>query len=511
MFEFGALGFGWLLDVLEVLTLLFIFAIGLVVALVIVLYIRDKTQTKHTILRNYPVIGRFRYIFEHIGEFLRQYFFAMDREELPFNRAQRSWVYRAAKDVDFTAAFGSTRNLTPTGSLMFANCMFPVLNEDSIPPSALTIGEKCDTPYTTSSLINISGMSYGALSRPAVKALSNGAGSAGCWMNTGEGGLSEWHLEGGCDIVFQIGTAKYGVRTLDGKLDDKKLQEIAAHKNVRMLEIKMGQGAKPGKGGVLPGVKVTEEISKIRGIAKGEDSISPNGHAEISTVENLLDMIHRIRGETGKPVGFKTVLGHFDWVHNLFRAIHKRGIEAAPDFITIDSSDGGTGAAPQSLLDYVGMPISESLPMMVDLLNEYGLRERIKVITSGKLVNPDGVAWALAVGADFVVSARGFLFALGCIQALQCNKNTCPTGITTHNKKLQRGLVPEEKSQRVANYVRNMNYEVGVIAHSCGVREPRELTRHHVRIMTERGVSVGLDELYPEKKANKALWQDNAA
>lgn len=488
---------GILLTILEIMSLLFITVVGIAVLVIIVMYLVDITQNKHAIRKNYPVVGRFRYFFEHLGEFFRQYFFALDREELPFNRAERSWVYRAAKNNDNTVAFGSTRDLRPTGTVMFINCPFPTLTEDIADPLKVTVGPDCRQPFITSALFNISGMSFGAISKPAVKALSAGASLAGCWLNTGEGGLSPYHLEGGCDLVFQIGTAKYGVRNQAGDLDDMKLQEIAAHRQVKMFEIKLSQGAKPGKGGILPGGKVTEEIARIRGIALNEDSISPNRHPDINSVDELLDMIHRIRQVTGKPVGIKSVIGSYQWLDELFESIQQRGIESAPDFITIDSADGGTGAAPMSLMDYVGLPITESLPVVVDRLYQHQLRERIKVIASGHMITPAEVAWALCVGADFTVSARGFMFALGCIQALQCNKNSCPTGITTHNKKLQRGLNPELKAIRVANYARNMTKEVSTIAHSCGVSRPRELKRQHARIVQENGLSVPLDELYP--------------
>ncbi|AIW18918.1 FMN-binding glutamate synthase family protein [Vibrio coralliilyticus] len=475
---------------------LFIIAIGLGVISVLYMYVADKRQHKHAIRHNYPVIGRFRYLFEKQGEFFRQYFFAMDREEMPFNRAERSWVYKAAKNVDRTIAFGSTRNLDATGTIMFMNCAFPTLEEDAVSPAAVTIGEGCRTPYTTSSIFNISGMSFGALSKPAVRALSKGAKIAGCWMNTGEGGLSSYHLEGDCDIVFQIGTAKYGVRDQDGHLSDDKLRELAAHDNVRMFEIKISQGAKPGKGGMLPGRKVTAEIAQIRGIPQGHDSISPNGHKDIRNVGDLLDMIHRIREVTGKPVGFKSVIGSQVWFKDLLDEIERRGHDSAPDFITIDSADGGTGAAPQPLMDYVGLPLKESLPLVVNLLNERGLIPRIKVVASGKLITPSKVAWAIALGADFVVSARGHMFALGCIQALQCNKDTCPTGITTHDVRLQQGLNVEDKMERVANYNKYIHYGIGLIAHSCGVTNARDLAREHIRIVKEDGLSVALDELY---------------
>lgn len=483
---------------LEILSALFIVVVGLAVLFAVLLYIRDKFQTASTIRRNYPLIGRFRYIFEHLGEFFRQYFFAQDREEMPFNRAQRNWIYRAAKDIDSTIAFGSTKNTRTTGSVLFVNCPYPTLKEDAVPPGALTIGPFCNHPYTTSSIFNISGMSYGAISTPAVRALSKGAYLAGCWLNTGEGGLSPYHLEGGCDVVFQIGTAKYGVRDSKGKLNDEKLREVAAHDQLKMFELKLSQGAKPGKGGILPGGKVTPEIAKIRGIAEGGDSISPNRHPEINSSHDLLGLINHIRTVTGKPTGFKAVMGSTDWLEELCETIRSQGVESAPDFITVDSSDGGTGAAPMSLMDDVGLPLRESLALVIDMLKVHELRERIKVIASGKCVTPTEVAWALCVGADFVVSARGFMFALGCIQALQCNKNTCPTGITTHNKKLQRGLIPEDKAQRVTAYHKNIMHEVGVIAHSCGVKTERNLKRKHARIVMDTGISIPLNELYPE-------------
>lgn len=327
---------------IDVFASLFIFALGIGLLVIVCFYISDVTQSKQAIRRNYPVIGRFRYFFERQGEFFRQYFFAMDREELPFNRAERSWVYRAAKNVDRTTAFGSTQSLEATGTVMFMNCAFPTLDEDALDPSEVTLGPYCHAPYTTNSLFNISGMSFGALSKPAVRALSRGAKLAGCWMNTGEGGLSPYHLEGGADIVFQIGTAKYGVRDEHGKLSTEKLKAIAEHEQVKMFEIKMSQGAKPGKGGMLPGRKVTAEIAKIRGIPEGHDSISPNGHPEIKCPADLLDMIETVRSTTGKPTGFKAVIGEYTWLETLFSEINNRGIESAPDFITIDSADGGT-------------------------------------------------------------------------------------------------------------------------------------------------------------------------
>ena len=487
-------------NLIEFLAEAFVLAVGIGVLVVLVLYVIDRTQTRQAVRRNFPVIGRFRYLFENLGEFFRQYFFAMDREEMPFNRAERTWVYRSAKGDDTMTAFGSTRDMRPVGTVIFVNCPYPTMEEDAVDTTDVTIGPYCEKPYTTSSVFHISGMSYGAISRPAVTALSNGARMAGIWMNTGEGALSPMHLAGGADIVFQMGTAKYGVRDAAGGLSEERLREVAGHETVRMFEIKLSQGAKPGKGGILPGDKVTEEIARIRLIDVGRDSISPNRHPEINSEADLLDMVERVRRLTGKPTGFKTVIGTHDWIERMCEEIHSRGIESAPDFITVDSADGGSGAAPMSLIDYMGLPVKESLPLAVDILCRYGLRERIKVVASGKMITPGEVAWALCAGADFVVSARGFMFALGCIQALQCNKNTCPTGVTTHNPRLQRGLDPVDKAERVKRYAQAIRKEVGVIAHSCGVPEPRRLKRFHCRIVQDGGKSVPLDELHPDQE-----------
>jgi len=494
---------GWLINFLAFMAILFVFMVGVGLLFLLVVFIIDVTQRKDAIRRNFPVIGHLRSFFSELGKFFRQYFFAMDREEMPFNREQRNWVGRAASAKDNTVPFGSTRNLQPEGTIIFANAAYPDLDAHGSDASPLVIGAGCKRPYAAHSFFNVSGMSFGAISEPAVRALSNGAKKAGCWMNTGEGGLSPYHLEGGADIVFQIGTAKYGCRNADGHLSDEKLKALAAHEQVRMFEIKLAQGAKPGKGGILPGAKVTEEIAKIRGIHVGQDSISPNRHPEVKNDNQLLDMINHIRELTGKPVGFKTVIGEPRWLDDLFELIAKRGEGCAPDFITVDSADGGTGAAPLPLIDYMGLPIQESLPRVVDKLREYGLRERVKVIASGKLITPGPVAWALAAGADFVNNARGFMFSLGCIQALQCNKNTCPTGITTHNKRLQKGLDATDKAERVYQYHHGIEKEVGIIAHSCGVHDPRMLSRRHCR-MVMNGVTVPFEQLYPDVQPRKA-------
>ena len=490
------------MEVMDVLS----YGVGTIAGFVLVLilffvFIRDITQKKHGVLRNYPVVGRLRYFFEELGEYFRQYFFAGDRDEMPFNRATRGWVYRLAKNEGGTVGFGSTYDMHQPGALIFVNHPFPVLEDERLPTPGLSLGEGfCKEPFEARSIVNVSGMSFGAISAPAVRSLSRGAAVAGCWMDTGEGGLSPFHLEGGGDLIFQVGTAKYGVRDAQGGLSADRLMEIG--RVVKAFEIKLSQGAKPGKGGVLPGRKVTPEIAQIRGIAVGRDSLSPNRHRDIANAEELLDRIVFIRDLTGRPVGIKTAIGGWRFMNDLTEAILRRGLESAPDFLVIDGGEGGSGAAPQALADHMGLSIEEALPRVVDALIEAGLRQRIRVVASGKLLTSARAAWALCVGADFINTARGFMFSLGCIQALRCHQNTCPTGITTHNKRLQRALVVEEKYLRVANYANNMNREIDMIAHSCGVRHARDLKREHVRIVQASGQSVALNMLspYPEPK-----------
>jgi glutamate synthase domain-containing protein 2 len=371
-----------------------------------------------------------------------------------------------------------------------------VLDQDELPTPPLEIGGGfCRDPFIARSMVNISGMSYGAISAPAVTSLARGAAQAGCWINTGEGGLSPWHREGDPDIIMQIGTACYGIRDENGRFSHARARELGAQ--VKAFEIKLSQGAKPGKGGVLPAAKVTREIATIRGIQEGMASLSPNRHPAIANVDQLLDWIIELRELSGRPVGIKSAIGGWDFVNDLCEAVLRRGLEYAPDFLTVDGGEGGSGAAPQVLADHMSLPIMEALPRVVDALIESGLKDRVKVVASGKLVTPAKAAWALCAGADFVTSARGFMFALGCIQAMRCHTNTCPTGITTHNKRLQRGLVVEEKFVRVANYANSMNREIEMIAHACGLRHPRELRREHVRLVQTAGRSEAMNMQYP--------------
>ncbi len=451
------------------------------------LYWHNRRQTTHTILRNYPIVGYFRYFAETLGEYMRQYQYLPDWAERPFNRLERSWVYRSAKGVSNLMSFGS-ENVPP---FVFRNAAFPVLDEEKQPWPGKQIGVTegpgaCRQPFLATSFFNISGMSYGALSRAAVSALSRGAKIAGIWMATGEGGLAPYHLEGGCDIVMQMGTAKYGVRDANGDLSEDRLREIAAHEQVRMFEVKLAQGAKPGKGGILPGIKVTAEIAAIRGIPVGQDSISPNRHKDIANVRELGAFVNRVRTVTGKPVGVKFVAGDPTFLDDWFTecVAHPEG---CPDYIQIDGGEGGSGAAPAPLMDYVGLPITLALPQVVAARERHGLRDRIRILASGKLITPDKVAWALCMGADFVSSARGFMFSLGCIQAMKCGSGNCPTGVTSSRERLIAGLDPTDKAARVARYAQRIREDVEIIAHSCGIPDPGAFLPKHVTDI-ERGV-----------------------
>lgn len=487
---------------MTVFAVLFLVLLGLLVLTIIIFFFIDITQAKDSVRRNYPVLGRFRHFFSELGEFFRQYFFAMDREEMPFNRAQRDWITVVSKSGSETVPFGSTRNLVP-GAVIFANGMFPKLKGEHIIHVPKLIGAEGSYTYQPKSIFNISAMSYGSLSKPAIRALSFGAAMGQCWLNTGEGGVSPYHREGECDLVYQLGTAKFGARNEDGTLNEDQLKKVCENPHIKMIELKLSQGAKPGKGGILPAAKVTEEIAQVRGIPEGEDAISPNRHTEAQNPDELLDLIAKTRKAAQRPVGIKMVLGNLDTLDEFLAAISKRGPASAPDFITLDSGDGGTGAAPLPLVDTMGLTIRESLPYTVDVLTKAGLHTRIRVIAAGKLITPAEAAWAFCAGADFVSSARGFMFALGCIQAMKCNENTCPTGVTTHNRRLQRGLDPKNKAVRVMNYAKTMRQEIGMIAHSCGVDHPNQLTRDHAVIIQQAGRSKKLSEIWPPVPESK--------
>jgi glutamate synthase domain-containing protein 2 len=477
--------------------------LGIALALVLLVAVYDVfIQKKHTLLHNFPVIARFRYLFEEMGPPLRQYIVAKDTDERPYDRTTRSWVYQSSKGLNNVIGFGSQVDHNAPGRMHILPSMFPTLeHEVGEPPRPRVIGKKRGQPYQPASFTNISGMSFGALSANAVRSLSRGAHLAHIYMGTGEGSLSPYHLEGHCDILYQIGPAKFGVRTPEGKFDDKKAAQVIALPEVKMVEIKLAQGAKPGKGGVLPAAKITPEIASIRGIPLGQDCHSPNRFEEFHDARTLLDFLERVRRLTDKPVGFKMVVGQESEIDALCQEIVKRG--DGPDFIVVDGKEGGSGAAPLALADYVGQPLIDGLTLVDDKLRTYGLRDEVTLIGSGRIATGGDAAIHIALGADLVHIARGFLFALGCIQALRCHTNTCPTGITTQSRWLQAGLDPADKATRVANYSKALEKDLNMIVRSVGSKHPSELHRGHVIVNISPGVRKTLLELYPYPKVKE--------
>jgi glutamate synthase domain-containing protein 2 len=435
------------------------------------LYFR-YVQTSHGILRNFGVFGGMRYLMESVGPELRQYWIASDTEEKPFSRRERGEVYQYAKETLNTAAFGTLETLDYG---MIRHSMYPI-TQDHLVPYQLTFGEERQLPaaYTITKPFLISGMSFGALGAHAVRALARGAKRTGIPMNTGEGGYPKYHLMEEPDLIFQMGTAKFGVRTEDGLLAPDKLQEMAALPSVRMIEIKLSQGAKPGKGGFLPGAKVSEEIAKLRGVPVGRDIHSPPGHPECDTADHTVQFIRQVQEISGLPVGVKFCLGREDELRALLLAMQHQQI--FPDYMALDGAEGGTGAAPRSFMDYVGVPLFRAMSIVTRMLEETDTRSRMKLLAGGKLINPARQIKAFAYGADAVYTARGFLLALGCIQALQCNAGTCPVGITTQDPKLQRGLDIEIKARRVVHYVENLSHGLCELAAATGCRSFPELS-----------------------------------
>lgn len=459
------------------------------------LALHDVTQRRHSIMRVYPLVGRLRYLLEKIGPELRQYIVTSDLEERPFNRSERSWVYQTAKGVNSAVGFGTQHDVFEPGSFHFLPSTFPTLDEEAphAPPHVMAAHRP--RPFIVLQRINIAPMSFGALSEAAVRSLAEGAAQAGCYINTGEGGLTEYHLSGGGDVVFQFGPAKYGVRTADGELDWERLRAIGEMEQVQAIEIKIGQGAKPGKGGILPAAKVTPEIAEIRGIPAGVASQSPNRFSEFSNSRQLIDFVERVKAAVPVPVGVKLVVGDPQVIDDLALewARNRRG----PDYISIDGSEGGTGAAPVSLTDHMGVPLHDAIVVVDDAYRRHRVRDSMTIIAAGRVITGAQAAYALALGADLVNIARGFLFSLGCIQALRCHTNECPTGVATQSKWRQRGLVPERKATRVANYARAVQEDLMVVTRSVGLRSPAALRREHVEIVLDIGRRAQASELYP--------------
>ena len=456
----------------------------------------DLLQKKHAITRNFPVIGHVRHLLQELGPLLRQYFFMSDLEERPFNRITRSWVYASADGANNLVGFGSQLDPQQAGRIFMLPSLYPVLAQaDDALPRPRVIGAGRRQPYHPRRFANISGMSFGALSANAIKALSGGARLSGCYMSTGEGSLAPYHVEGGGDILYQIGPAKFGCRTPTGAFDDLKAARVFALPQVKMIEIKLSQGAKPGKGGVLPKEKITAEIAEIRGIPLGQDCHSANRFDEFWDASSLLTFISRLRTLTGKPIGLKMVVGSEAEIEDLCAAMHATG--DGPDFIAVDGKEGGSGAAPLALADWVGLPLLDALTIVDNTLRRYGLRDQVTLIASGRIATPGDVATHLALGADLVHIARGFMFSLGCIQALQCHTNRCPAGVATQNRWLQAGLDPADKSVKVRNYSLALERGLQMIVHSCGLQHPSQLRRHHAVMRVAPGVTRRLDEVLP--------------
>ena len=449
-------------------------------------------QTSHTLLANFGFLAQARYLFESVGPEFRQYLFASDTEERPFNRAERSEVYRKAKGVDSSAAFGSQLNFDRT-EIKLQHSLYPT-DKEHIEPFDVAVGaaRSLATTYHIKRPIMISAMSYGALGENAVRALARGAKLAGGIMNTGEGGTPKYHLMEGCDLIFQMGTAKFGVRTEDGLLDEEKLADIASKDQVKMIEIKLSQGAKPGKGGLLPKEKISEEIAELRGVPMGKDVISPPHHAECVDAASTVAFIGRVQRVGGLPTGIKFCLGRPKEFRALVKEMSQQNI--VPDFITVDGAEGGTGAAPKSFMDNVGLPLFTALPLVHETLVSAGLRDRLVLFASGKLIDPGRQMTALSLGADAIYSARGFLLALGCIQALQCNRNTCPVGITTHQKKLQKGLDIDDKARRVANYIEALHHDHVELLSAMGRSSSRLLSEENVYLPSRKRSLAILEE-----------------
>jgi glutamate synthase domain-containing protein 2 len=424
----------------------------------------NAIQTKHTILRNFPVLGYFRFLFEFISPELQQYFIERNTDGKPFSRQQRALIYQRAKNIEATTPFGTQLEINTSDYEGLRHSIYPAQILKELPRTTVG-GSECKQPYSAS-LLNISAMSFGSLSEHAIMALNQGAKQGGFYHNTGEGGLTEFHLQGG-DIVWQIGTGYFGCRNHDGNFDEGKFREKAANPSVKMIELKISQGAKPGHGGVLPAVKNTPQIAKIRGIDPYIDVLSPPGHSAFSDAKGLVRFIGKLRElSDGKPVGFKLCIGKASEFIEICETMKTENIY--PDFITIDGAEGGTGAAPLEFVDGVGMPLEPALIFVHQTLVLQGIRDKMKLICSGKIMSGTALLRALAIGADMCNSARGFLFSLGCIQALRCNTNECPTGVATQNKMLMKGLVIGDKKDRVTHYHSNTLYAAMELLAACG-------------------------------------------
>nr|WP_315424889.1 FMN-binding glutamate synthase family protein [uncultured Pedobacter sp.] len=470
----------------------------------VLLGVYDLYQPKHSIVRNYPVFGRLRYFMEELRPKVYQYFVESDTNGTPYNRLNRSLIYQRAKKDNDTIPFGTQLNVYDNGYEWLSHSIAAISHHElNLDPRVTVGGPDCKKPYSAS-IYNISAMSFGSLSQNAILALNGGAKMGNFAHNTGEGGISDYHRKPGGDLIWQIGTGYFGCRNADGTFNYDAYAERAQTDQVKMIEIKLSQGAKPGHGGMLPAKKVTSEVARIRLVPEGKDVLSPPAHSAFNTPIGLLEFVKKLRDLSGgKPVGFKLCIGRKSEFYAICKAMIETGIY--PDFITVDGGEGGTGAAPQEFSNSVGMPLREGVAFVYDVLNGFDLKKHIKIIASGKVATGFDLVKNIALGADMCNAARGMMFALGCIQALECNSNTCPTGVATQDQSLMKGLVVEDKTVRVKNF-HNLTVASAVeLLGAAGLRETHQLSRAYINRRVSPSVMQSYLETFPYIPAGSLL------
>lgn len=457
--------------------------------------IHDLRQERHSILRNYPVIGHMRFLFEGIRPEIRQYLIESDQDEQPFSREQRSLVYQRAKGAEDKRPFGTQEKVYDAGYSWLTHSVAPV-HFDNTDFRVRIGGPDCAKPYAAS-IYNISAMSFGALSANAILALNTGAKMGGFAHDTGEGGISRYHRQAGGDLIYEIGSGYFGCRNDDGSFSAEKFSTQAADDQVKMIELKLSQGAKPGHGGMLPASKITPEIAEARGVPMGQDCVSPAAHPAFSTPIGMMEFIGQLRDLSGgKPVGFKLCIGHRREFMCIVKAMLETGI--IPDFIVVDGTEGGTGAAPLEFANHVGMPMVEGLTFVHNTLRGAGIRDRVKIGAAGKLVSAFDIARAMSLGADWCNSARGYMFAIGCIQAQACHTNHCPVGVATQDPLRQRALNVDDKSLRVARFHANTLKALGEMAGAAGLHDPSGFRPYHFMARKADGRMTEAADVYPD-------------
>lgn len=467
-----------------------------------VLGVFDVVQEQHSLLRNYPIIASVRWVFEALRPYLRQYIVEGELEGSPYTRQARSLVYARAKGEEDRQPFGTELDTRAPEYEWMTHSLAPMPVAEE-PFRVRVGGAECAKPYDAA-MLNISAMSFGSLGRNAIEALNLGAKMGGFYHDTGEGGLSPYHSIHGGDIVWELGSGYFGCRNRDGSFSPERFAEKAADPQVKMVEIKLSQGAKPGHGGVLPAAKVTQEIAAIRGIEMGEDCISPSRHPAFSSPAQMMEFVARLRELSGgKPVGIKMCVGHPSETFAIVKAMLHTGIH--PDFVVVDGAEGGTGAAPEELADHMGMPLREGLVLMRNALVGTGLRSKVRLAASGKVTSGFSMAANMAIGADWCNAARAFMFSLGCVMSMRCHTGHCPTGVATNDPHLQRGLVVEDKAERVASYQRHTVAALAELVAAAGLSHPSELEPHHIWHRLTPVEAKPLDRLYPFLEAGELL------